>query len=395
MNIIHFVRTCDPRSGGPIEGVCRLGKTAISQGHTVTVATLDGPEAPWIKDFPLPCLFIGPSKGNYGWAPDGVSKVLRALPQVDVVVINGLWQQQGALVRRIYRRGPIPYVIFPHGMLDPWFKRSHPLKHLKKQLYWFHKERHTIRDADLVLFTAEQERLLAQRTFWPYQARERVVGYGTVDPGTDDHAAKAAFLAQYPQLAHTRNLLFLSRLHHKKGCDLLIAAFVAVAPAHPDLRLIMAGPDEEQLRPGLETAAKAGGVADRIVWTGMIQGEIKQGAFAACEAFVLPSHQENFGIAVAEALAAGRPVLISDQINIFNEIAADQAGLIERDTVAGATRLLQRWLAMSVDQRQAMGLAARACFLKRFEIGAATRSFIAALTEAKAIRAKRVAEGDA
>ena len=100
----------------------------------------------------------------------------------------------------------------------------------------------------------------------------------------------------------------------------------------------------------------------------MLKGDAKWGAFAICDAFVLPSHQENFGIAVAEALACGRPVLISDQVNIAPEIAADGCGLVEPDTLEGTTRLLERWLALRPDEREAMRKQALATFAKRYDM---------------------------
>jgi glycosyltransferase involved in cell wall biosynthesis len=100
----------------------------------------------------------------------------------------------------------------------------------------------------------------------------------------------------------------------------------------------------------------------------MLRGDAKWGAFAACDAFILPSHQENFGIAVAESLACGRPVLISDQVNIAPEIAADGCGLVEPDTLEGTHRLLERWLALTLDQRKQMEHQAHLTFSERYDM---------------------------
>ena len=100
----------------------------------------------------------------------------------------------------------------------------------------------------------------------------------------------------------------------------------------------------------------------------MLRGDAKWGAFFASEAFVLPSHQENFGIAVAEALGCGRPVLLADKVNIAAEIASDGAGLMESDTLEGTGRLLKRWIAMTPAERSAMGRNAKLCFDRRYDM---------------------------
>jgi glycosyltransferase involved in cell wall biosynthesis len=149
---------------------------------------------------------------------------------------------------------------------------------------------------------------------------------------------------------------------------LLVDAFVKLAAREPELDLAMAGPDSQNWRAELVHGAEIAGVAARIHWPGMLRGDAKWGAFYAAEAFALPSHQENFGIAVAEALACGKPVLLSDKVNIAAEIAADGAGLMENDTAAGTERLLERWMEMPTAERETMALRALDCFHRRYDM---------------------------
>jgi glycosyltransferase involved in cell wall biosynthesis len=103
---------------------------------------------------------------------------------------------------------------------------------------------------------------------------------------------------------------------------------------------------------------------------------MKQGALASADAFILPSHQENFGMSVVEALAAGLPVLISDRVNIYREVEADNAGYVDTDDLAGTTRLIERWIRTASLERQAMRKNARQCFVQRFEINHAVDSLL-------------------
>ena len=139
----------------------------------------------------------------------------------------------------------------------------------------------------------------------------------------------------------------------------------------------MAGPDEVGLTPKLQALAVEQGVADRVIWPGMLAGDAKWGAFRAAEAFVLPSHQENFGIAVAEALSCGTPVLISTEVNIHGDVSACGAGQVEPDTLGGTEALLRRWAAVTPEERVEMRERALLCWRSRFDSAGTSRAIAA------------------
>jgi len=381
MKLLHLIASVDPRGGGPMEGVRQLGLALSSLGHQVEVASLDDPGDPDLAGYPLPVHALGPGRGRYRYSARMLPWLRRHAADHDLIVVNGLWQYHGLAAWRALAGAGVPYVVFTHGMLDPWFKRAYPLKHLKKWLYWPWAEYRLLRDATAVLFTSEEERRLARESFWLYRARERVVAYGTRPPPAERDALAAQFHASHPGLQGRRLLLFLGRIHEKKGCDLLIEAFGRLAARQPQLHLVVAGPDPDDWGPRLRARAAALGVAERITWPGMLQGDAKWAAFHAAEAFVLPSHQENFGIAVAEALGCGLPVLISDKVNIWREIEADGAGLVGTDTVEGTLQVLQRWLDLDAGERAAMGERARRCFAQRYTVQAMADDLLAVYAE--------------
>jgi glycosyltransferase involved in cell wall biosynthesis len=292
------------------------------------------------------------------------------------VTVHGIWQYQSQAVRAACCRAGVPYFLFVHGALDPWFRERYPGKHAKKALYWRLFEHRTLRDAQAVLYTCEEERRLAPNSFAPYQAREAIVGLGIEEPPGDPALQCEAFLSANPHLRDKRILLFLGRLHPKKGCDLLIEAFSRVCHRDESLHLVVAGPDESETEAGLRMLAESLRVGDRISWIGMLNEDAKWGAYRAADAFVLTSHSENFGIVIAEALACGLPVLISDKVNIWREIERCGAGLVEGDTVAGATSLLDRWMNLSDSDRAEARRRAQACFLENFEARSAALGFV-------------------
>ena len=379
MKILRSIHTVNPALGGPIESVKQSSAALARRGHNVEIVSLDLPGDPWVSDAPVPVHALGPGRGSYGYTPDFSRWIAERRMSYDAVIVHGLWQYTGFGVWRALAGSTTPYFVFPHGMLDPWFKHAYPLKHLKKLLYWPLAEYRVLRDAAAVLFTSEEERRLARQSFAPYRCNEVVVNYGTASPANLE-AARQAFFEAFPKFRGQRFLLFLGRLHHKKGCDLLIEAFseMRVKVAGDPIHLVMAGPsaDASYLRRLQQMASGAG---DSIIFPGMLTGDLKWGALSAAEAFVLPSHQENFGIAVAEALGCGTPVLISNKVNIWREIETAGAGYVENDDLAGTTALLKRWLDTPPDGRTAMKQNAASCFMDRFEIERATDSLLAVM----------------
>ncbi|RJP72633.1 MAG: glycosyltransferase [Comamonadaceae bacterium] len=376
MRILHVISSANPLGGGPIEGVRNLGQRMSELGHDTELVTLDDPAESWMQRQDQTVHALGPSRGEYGLNKRIVPWLTEHAHRYDFVIVNGIWQYHSYAAWQALTRLKRPYAVFTHGMLDPWFKRAYPLKHLKKWLYWPWAEYRVLRDAAAVLFTCEEERLLARDSFWLYRAREQVVAYGTRPPPTDDVALTDRFLEAYPHLKGKRFLLFLSRIHEKKGCDLLIDAFAHVAAEEPDLHLVMAGPDQTGWMGLLQAQAALRGISHRIHWTGMLQGDVKWGAFHAAEAFVLPSHQENFGIAVAEAMGCGLPVLISNKVNIWREVESADAGLVADDTAEGTHTLLKRWLALDLPARQRMADNARQLFEQRYTVNAMAESLL-------------------
>jgi glycosyltransferase involved in cell wall biosynthesis len=378
MRILHTIRSVNPEGGGVIETVKQFSRVLESRGHEVVIASLDAPEEPWVKECPSRVEALGPSRANYGLSPRFVPWLQANAATFDAVVVNGLWQFNSYGVWKALHGTGRHYFVFPHGMLDPWFKRTYPLKHAKKWLYWPWAEYRVLRDAHAVLFTCEQERQLARESFWLYRCNERVVSLGISRPPGDAAAQRELFLSRFPQCRGQQIVLFLGRIHEKKGCDLLIRAFGKIAAAHPTLQLVMAGPEQQDAARWRALAAEEH-ISDRIVWTGMLTGDAKWGALHAADVFVLPSHQENFGLAVVEALACGVPVLISREVNIWREIVDSGAGLAAPDTVDGTAELLRAWMEKSPAERERMRQAAAQCFTERFEIASATEHLLKVL----------------
>jgi glycosyltransferase involved in cell wall biosynthesis len=372
------VQTLNPETGGVARAVTSLSKGLQQHNAQTEIVALDKPAAPWLHDQSVPVHALGQGITSYRYS--------RALPnwlrengdKFDCVVVHGIWQHHSLAVWRRFHKSATPYFVFLHGMLDPWFKRTFPLKHLKKWLYWPWADYRVLRDAAAVIFTSEEERLRARQSFWLYRAKEKISSLGIEEPRRMGPEARHLFLAKFPEIEKTRMLLFLGRIHPKKGCDLAIDALPRGGSGE-QVTLVLAGPDQVGWTQELRERVARMDIAPRVTFAGMLEGPLKRGALENADVFILPSHHENFGMSVIEALSFGLPVLISDRVNIWREIVADHAGYVEPADLAGTTRLIQRWLHTSPHEQNLMRVNARNCFLRRFELNRAAASLLAIL----------------
>lgn len=376
MKWLHVIGTLDPSYGGPVEGVINLACAQQGLGHHVEIATLDSVDYYFSDNQGLIIHPLGPSFGKYRFNFHLIPWLRKNVNRFDIVIIHGIWQYHSFAVWLTHKLIKFPYFIFVHGALDPWFKYTYPIKHIKKWLYWPWAEYNVLRSAKAVLYTSEEEKRLASQSFCLYKANEVVVTFGISSPSGNPDIQKDIFLREYPSLKGKRLILFMSRIHPKKGCDILIQAFARIAGQDPLLHLVMAGPDEINWVSSLKKAAEDLQIADRITWTGMLKGDLKWGAINSAECLVLPSHSENFGVIIAESLACGIPVIITNKINIWREIQEGEAGLVSSDDVPGIIQSLQRWLALDNAEKKRLGTRAKECFLTNFDINSGAKRFI-------------------
>ena len=187
--LLHVVDSLAPAAGGTTEGIRRLAESGVS---AVEVVCLDEPGETYLRGQSFPVHALGPARGNYRYTPRLGEWLAGNIARFDGVVIHGLWQYHSYGSYRVVR-GRIPFVVFPHGMLDPYFKRAFPLKHVKKQVYWLAREYRVLRDARAVCFTTPIERDCAVGTMWPQRWNPVVISFGTSQPGGDPAQQRESF----------------------------------------------------------------------------------------------------------------------------------------------------------------------------------------------------------
>lgn len=231
--------------------------------------------------------------------------LMRSIRDYQVVHIHALFSFSSLASAMIARHSRVPCIIRPLGVLNVWGmeNRRRWLKSLSFRLL----EAPLLRSAAAIHFTSGQERDEAEKLGrWP---QAEIIPLG-LDLAPFDHLPAATeFASRFSQTAGKKLVLFLSRLDPKKGVERLIEAFTSCAGRHPDTLLVIAGSGDASYIETLRSQAAQAGIADRIVWTGHLEGTDKLAALAAATVFVLPSSSENFGIALLEAMAARLPCI--------------------------------------------------------------------------------------
>ncbi len=370
MKILHVIADLAPRYGGPSKACWEMAMAVAQLGHQVSIYTTnqDGPgtlpvptdrpvwrEGVEVRYFPIqPPRFWGTSLP--------LARALRpAIRSVDLVHVHNLYLFHDLVSTRYCRISGVPYLVQPHGTLDPFIYRRH--RGRKRIMEWGFQNR-AIREAAAILFTTSEERELAA----PFTCGTP----GVVVPlgiNFEEFAVlpePGSFRRRYPEIGDKHIILFFGRINYKKGLDILAKAFGPVARRREDVHLVIAGPDNEGWGEKARSWLGEEGLLARTTFTGMLLGAERLAVLRDADMFVLPSYSENFGLAVIEAMAAGLPVIISDKVNIWREVQAGGAGrVIPCDAPALAEQILE--LLDNSDAARQMGQQGRALVQEQFQ----------------------------
>ncbi|GDX98258.1 hypothetical protein LBMAG48_06620 [Phycisphaerae bacterium] len=347
--ITHFVDSTDLRGGGVPRVVLDIAGTLSKAGRPsiiMTCETLDTPAA-WLAnskpssepgpiDPMIPAVYklAANARMKSAIADSGMLDVVEIIRRSDVVHLHCVWSVANLQIANLCRILGVPYVLTTHGMLDDWSMKQ---GELKKLAYLRLGGRAMMEAAAFVLCTAAGEIDQSHKRF--PRGNGRVLTY-IIDlepyrelPGED------LARQQFPQIAQAKErgepiVLFLSRLHYKKGCDLLIKAAKRALDRGIAATYVFAGTGDERYINGLKELATTLGISDRVHFVGMVKGQVKVSLYEASDLFVLPTSQENFGLVLIESMACNTPVVTTRGTDIWKDIESSQAGVIVDQTDA-------------------------------------------------------------
>lgn len=336
---LHITAHIDPRFGGLATSVPALAAAmnATNRCRSTVIAFCDNDETPpnnlgvELETFPF---------GRLRWLTDRTlsNRLENRIRSAGSIHIHGIWQEHCRLSATLARKAGIPYVVSAHGMLEPWALRQ---KRWKKQIYAHLSERPILnRAASLRALTdAEAEHY---RSFG-LTSPTTVIPNGIDVPHTTD---AAIFWQRYPDLQGKRVVLFLGRLHKKKGVEILCHAWKHITASVPDAVLVLAGPESDET-PGLvHDLVTRLGIANSVRLAGMLRGELKWAALTAASVFVLPSFSEGFSVAILEALACATPVIITPAC-YFPDVPSSRCGWVVEPNVTELSATLLDSLRLS------------------------------------------------
>ena len=345
MKALHVIPSMSPEYGGPVAVVRALTCALAHEGIQCDIfSTRDKKADTDVKLPPGPELHLfetGPLARFWPAYSSDLKKAVRAglrSETFDIVHVHEPWHHPGFVAFRTASKHGVPFVLTPHGTLEAW-ALDH--KSLKKRIYMKLVQDHIMESSDAIHALTEAE--MTRITELGYKTPVVVAPNG-VNPGLLDCAPDISeFTAKYPKLVGTLVILFLGRLHSKKGLDILARSYAKICHKRKDCTLLVAGPDEDGSRKRMESLLLTEHALDRTVFTGMLTGRDKLAALRCADLFVLSSYSEGFSIAVLEAMAAGLPVVISRQCN-FPEVAERAAGFVVEPDEPAVTQAISTLL---------------------------------------------------
>lgn len=347
-HILHVIPYMHASAGGPPVVVENFIAEANRLGHSSEIVSTpgycNGDEGALQKRLEqlAPTTLLTSAETIPVISRSGAAKIDAHVRRADIVHVHTLWSPLNVSARYACLRHDRPYVLMPHGMLDPY---SLSVKALKKSVYLqFFESRNMARARRMIYTTSEEERLAALAGLRLPPGELVPLGARASSASADD--LRLRFLKKYPQAEGRRRLLFLGRVHPKKGIDRILNGLQDVRRSIPDVLLIVAGDGEAQYARQIRQLVSSLALDDHVLFAGHLDGELKWASFAAAELFLLPSRQENFAITIAEAMQMGVPVVITDKVNTWPYVEEAGAGVVlaERDIDALLPRAIEKLL---------------------------------------------------
>ncbi|MGI0482231.1 glycosyltransferase [Geminocystis sp. CENA526] len=333
MKILHVIPSVATVRGGPSKAILEMVRALIEQNIDVKIVTtndnganlLDVPLNQKINYQGIPIIFFSRfsppinSIREFAFSRDLTTWLIKHIKDYDLIHVHAIFSYASTIAMSIARQQKIPYIVRPLGQLCTW---SLTQKAQKKQVYFQLIEKANLEGSKLVHFTAKQEEKEAEKLNLKYQSF--VLPLGLNLPQIINNPREK--LHNYYQIPNEIPIiLFLSRIHEKKGLDLLVTALSQV---NQNFCFVIAGSGNEYYEQKIKELIQQNKMLEKVIWTGFVEGELKDILLQGSDLFALTSYSENFGIAVLEALAVGLPVIVTEGVALSSIVAENDLGFV-------------------------------------------------------------------
>jgi glycosyltransferase involved in cell wall biosynthesis len=368
LHILHIIPSLALETGGPSKSVFRICKALADEGNEIALFTTIWPNKVANIEFPLEEFRDGVRVRTFSSAPNFLTSnlprsktLLRAIQKCskdfDLAITHSLWNPLATFAMRELRRNKLPYCLMPHGMLDPLVFRKNRWKKLPWLYLW---ERKNVEEASLIIFNTKAEENKARQIGWGFE--KTFIFPHIIDlQEWKELPPRITFEDQFSQVKGREVILYVGRINWVKNLNKLIEAFAIIHRVRPSAMLVFVGPDSDGNRKKLEKQAHALGVQESLLFAGMLDKRGLKMAYARGDVLALVSQKENFGLVVAEALAAGLPVVLSEGVDLgwnwesrgaMRRVAPDAKPIAE-----AILDLLERSATLGLPDKEARALA--------------------------------------
>ena len=376
IKILRIISSLDPKFGGPTRGIIETSKQLIDSGLETEILTLDKKKFNYskIKIHNISSYIFN----KYKFSLKLIKWLNKNKNKYDFFIIHGLWQFQTLVARILLKK---KYVVFAHGQLDPFFKLNF-IKRIKKQLYWKLIEKKNLLNSRSLLITSIGEKNSLKNTYVDTSNIKKViVKYGIYKEKINEKKVLKKFYNKFPELKKNNFYLFLGRYHEKKGCEIIINSINSLKKNF-NSKILLAGPiNKTKYEQKLLELIKKNKLQKIILFSNALYGDEKWGAIKASKAMLLPSHGENFGISLVEALSLKKPVITTDKVNISKIIKKFNAGLISKNNLNSFKLRLLEFENYKQRKLSLMSSNALTCFKKNFDLSNKSKSFSKTIKE--------------
>lgn len=371
IKILRIIGTLNPEYGGPAKAIIDHSHALIHKGYDVSIITSDKKNSKYYKGNKIKIINLGPALGKYKLNLKLFFWLKKNRHKFKSFIVHGLWQFNTLVARLLLKKN---FYVFPHGQLDPYFKQEF-YKCLKKKIYWSLVEKKNLIYSKSLLLTSNNEKKLIKHTYVNTDGiKKKVVEYGILKQKLNIKKSENLFYTKFKKLKNIDYFIYLGRFHKKKGCEIILGVLAKLKKNKIKIKVLMAGPNNEYKKKLIEDAYKLR-IDDMIIWSDTLIHDLKWIALKKSEAMILPSHGENFGVSLVEAMSLSKPVITTTKVNISDKIFSTKSGIITSNNLNSFYKGVIKFLRFSKKQKIRLSKNSYLCFSKYFNLENNLESF--------------------